>query len=92
MAVNAIKPSGSDDEVLLNSGADFSFPLAYIGTDNKLGGIRVAEKMAELSGAKGKFYCNSTSPDVSSNNDRYLGFKEGLSKFPNMEFVGVDYN
>ena len=38
--------------------SDFSFPLAYIGTDNKLGGIRVAEKMAELSGAKGKFYCN----------------------------------
>ncbi len=73
MAVNAIKPSGSDDEVLLNSGADFSFPLAYIGTDNKLGGIRVAEKMAELSGAKGKFYCNSTSPDVSSNNDRSIG-------------------
>ena len=72
--------------------SEFSFPLAYIGTDNKLGGVRVAEKMAELSGAKGKFYCNSTSPDVSSNNDRYLGFKEGLAKFPNMEFVGVDYN
>ena len=72
--------------------SEFSFPLAYIGTDNKLGGMRVAEKMAELSGAKGKFYCNSTSPDVSSNNDRYLGFKEGLSKFSGMEFVGVDYN
>ena len=72
--------------------SEFSFPLAYSGTDNKLGGIRVAEKMAELSGAKGKFYCNSTSPDVSSNNDRYLGFKEGLSKYPGMEFVGVDYN
>ena len=72
--------------------SDYSFPLAYIGTDNKLGGMRVAEKMAELSSAKGKFYCNSTSPDVSSNNDRYLGFKEGLSKYPGMEFVGVDYN
>lgn len=72
--------------------SEYSFPLAYIGTDNKLGGMRVAEKMAELSGGKGKFYCNSTSPDVSSNNDRYLGFKEGLSKFPGMEFVGVDYN
>ena len=72
--------------------SEYSFPLAYIGTDNKLGGMRVAEKMAELAGGKGKFYCNSTSPDVSSNNDRYLGFKEGLSKFPGMEFVGVDYN
>jgi ribose transport system substrate-binding protein len=72
--------------------SDYSFPLAYIGTDNKLGGVRVAEKMAELLGKKGKVYCNTTSPDVSSTQARYLGFKEGIEKFPNMQLVGVDYN
>jgi ribose transport system substrate-binding protein len=72
--------------------SDWSFPLAYIGTDNKLGGIQVAEKLAEMIGRSGKVYCNTTSPDVSSNQQRYEGFLEGIKKFPNLEFVGVDYN
>jgi len=59
--------------------SDWSFPLAYIGTDNKLGGTQVAEKLAEMIGKSGKVYCNTTSA-------------EGIKKFPNIEFVGVDYN
>jgi ribose transport system substrate-binding protein len=72
--------------------SDYSFPLAYIGTDNKLGGERVADKLAEMLGKKGKVYCNTTSPDVSSTQDRYLGFKRGIEKYSSMELVGVDYN
>jgi len=72
--------------------SDWSFPLAYIGTDNKLGGIQIAEKLAALLGEKGQVYCNTTSPDVSSTQARYEGFAEGIKKFPNMELVGVDYN
>jgi ribose transport system substrate-binding protein len=72
--------------------SDWSFPLAYIGTDNKLGGTQVAEKLAEMIGKSGKVYCNTTSPDVSSTQARYEGFAEGIKKFPNIELVGVDYN
>jgi ribose transport system substrate-binding protein len=72
--------------------SDWSFPLAYIGTDNKLGGTQVAEKLAEMIGTSGKVYCNTTSPDVSSTQARYEGFAEGIKKFPKIEFVGVDYN
>ncbi len=72
--------------------SDWSFPLAYIGTDNKLGGIQIAEKLAALIGEKGKVYCNTTSPDVSSTQARYEGFAEGIKKFPNIQLVGVDYN
>jgi ribose transport system substrate-binding protein len=72
--------------------SDWSFPLAYIGTDNKLGGTQIAEKLAEMIGKSGKVYCNTTSPDVSSTQARYEGFAEGIKKFPNIEFVGVDYN
>ena len=72
--------------------SDWSFPLAYIGTDNKLGGIQIAEKLAALLGEKGQVYCNTTSPDVSSTQARYEGFVEGIKKFPNMELIGVDYN
>lgn len=72
--------------------SDWSFPLAYIGTDNKLGGTEVAQKLAEMIGKTGKVYCNTTSPDVSSTQARYEGFAEGIKKFPNVELVGVDYN
>jgi ribose transport system substrate-binding protein len=72
--------------------SDWSFPLAYIGTDNKLGGVQVAEKLAEMIGKSGKVYCNTTSPDVSSTQARYEGFAEGIANFPNIELVGVDYN
>jgi ribose transport system substrate-binding protein len=71
--------------------SDFSFPLAYIGTDNKLGGKQVAEHLAKLIGEKGKVYMVSTNPDVSSVNDRVSGFKEGIAAFPNIKLVGVDY-
>ena len=71
--------------------SDFSFPLAYIGTDNKLGGKQVAEHLAKLIGEKGKVYVVSTNPDVSSVNDRVAGFKEGIAAFPNVQLVGVDF-
>ena len=71
--------------------SDFSFPLAYIGTDNKLGGKQVAEHLAKLLGEKGKVYVVSTNPDVSSVNDRVAGFKEGIAAFPNVQLVGVDF-
>ena len=72
--------------------SEYSFPLAYIGTDNELGGKRVAEHLAKMLGEKGKVYINTTNPDVSSVMGRVKGFKEGIAEFPNMEVVGVDYN
>jgi ribose transport system substrate-binding protein len=71
--------------------SDFSFPLAYIGTDNNLGGKQVAEHLAKLVGEKGKVYMVSTNPDVSSVNGRVDGFKAGIAEFPNMQLVGLDY-
>jgi ribose transport system substrate-binding protein len=71
--------------------SDYSFPLAYIGTDNKLGGKQVAEHLAKLIGEKGKVYVVNTNPDVSSVKDRGDGFKEGIAEFPNVKLVGMDY-
>ncbi len=71
--------------------SDYSFPLAYIGTDNKLGGKQVAEHLAKLIGEKGKVYVVNTNPDVSSVIDRGNGFKEGIAEFPNIQLVGMDY-
>jgi ribose transport system substrate-binding protein len=71
---------------------EFSFPLSYIGTDNELGGKKIAENLAKLLGEKGKVYVNTTTPDTSSTVGRVNGFKAGIAEFPDMELVGVDYN
>jgi len=72
--------------------SEFSFPLSYIGTDNELGGKKIAEHLAKLLGEKGKVYVNTTTPDTSSTAGRVRGFKAGIAEFPNMELVGADYN
>ncbi len=71
--------------------SDYNFPLAFIGTDNKLGGKQVAEQLAKLIGGKGKVYVVNTNPDTSSVIDRGNGFKEGIAEFPNISLVGMDY-
>jgi ribose transport system substrate-binding protein len=71
--------------------SNYSFPLAYIGTDNELGGKQVAEHLAKLVGEKGKVFMENTNPDVSSVQGRERGFKAGIAEFPNMQVVGVDY-
>lgn len=71
--------------------SDYSFPLSYIGTDNKLGGKQVAEHLAKLVGEKGKLYVVNTNPDTSSVVDRGAGFKDGISEFPNVQLVGMDW-
>jgi len=72
--------------------SNFSFPLSYIGSDNEKGGREIAEHMSELIGGKGKVYVNTTNPDVSSVTGRVNGFKEGITKYPEIKLVGVDYN
>ena len=71
--------------------SNYSFPLSYIGTDNKKGGQEVAKQLAELMGKKGKVYCMNTNPDTSSVVARGEGFKEGIAQFPDMTLVGMDY-
>jgi ribose transport system substrate-binding protein len=71
--------------------SDYSFPLTYVGTDDKLGGKQVAEHLANLIGEKGKVYVMGTNPDASSDRERSDGFKEGVAEFPNVKLVGMDY-
>jgi ribose transport system substrate-binding protein len=69
-----------------------NFPLAYIGTDNELGGYEVGKRLAELIGNTGKLYMNTTNPDVSSVSGRRDGFLRAMKEFPDIKVVGIDYN
>ncbi|PIE35534.1 hypothetical protein CSA56_03775 [candidate division KSB3 bacterium] len=71
--------------------SDYSFPLAYIGTDNEAGGVVVAEAMAKMIGEKGQVMVENTNPDVSSVQGREKGFVAGMEKFPNIEVVAIEY-
>jgi len=71
--------------------SNYSFPLAYVGTDNKLGGVTVAEKMAAMLDEKGKVLIQNTNPDTSSVVARGKGFAEGIAKYPNMTLVGEEW-
>jgi ribose transport system substrate-binding protein len=71
--------------------SDYNFPLAYIGSDNFLGGKQMAEHLAKLVGEKGKVFCEATNPDASSVQDRVKGFTAGVAEFPNMQLVGVEW-
>jgi ribose transport system substrate-binding protein len=73
------------------AGTDYGFPLAYIGSDNELGGKQMAEHIAKLVGEKGKVFCEATNPDASSVAARVSGFKAGVAEFPNMKLAGVEW-
>jgi len=72
--------------------SNYSFPLAYIGTDNELGGYEVGKRLADMIGRRGKVYINTTNPDVSSVMGRRDGFLRAMKEYPNITVVGTDYN
>lgn len=72
--------------------SEYSFPLAYIGSDNEQGGYEVGKKLCEMIGKQGKVYLNTTNPDVSSVAGRKAGFERALKEYPNVRLVGFDYN
>jgi len=71
--------------------SEYSFPLTFIGTDNFQGGVEIAHRLAEMIGKKGKVFVETTNPDVSSVVERVEGFKKGISEYPDIELVGVEY-
>jgi len=71
--------------------SEYSFPLAFIGTDNFQGGVEIAHRLAEMIGEKGEVFVETTNPDVSSVVERVEGFKKGISEYPDIELVGVEY-
>lgn len=72
--------------------ANCSFPLSHIGTDNFAVAVALGEDLAEKVGEKGKVYINTTTALTSTTEERKDGFIEGISHFPEMEIVRVDYN
>jgi ribose transport system substrate-binding protein len=69
-----------------------TFPLSYIGSENKQGGRIAGEFLADKLGGAGKVYVQNTNPGVSTTEERGAGFIEAIAEYPGMEMVGMDYN
>jgi ribose transport system substrate-binding protein len=66
--------------------------LANIASDNVEGGRIAARALAELIGNKGKVYVQNTIAGTSTTDQRVQGFEEAIAEFPDIEYVGKDYN
>ncbi len=69
------------------------FPLAYIASDNVLGGRMAARALAEAIGGEGKVFVSNINPGVSTTDQREEGFKlEMAENFPNIEVLETQFN
>ena len=68
------------------------FPLSFIASDNKLGGVIACDALIEAIGGKGKIYVQNVKPGISSTDAREEGCKAAVAKHPDVTLVGVDYN
>jgi ribose transport system substrate-binding protein len=74
------------------AGGPVTFPLSFIASDNKLGGVIACEALVEAIGGKGKVYIQNVKPGISSTDAREEGCKEAIAKHSDVTLVGVDYN
>ncbi len=68
------------------------FPISAINSDNVQGGMIACKALAESVGGKGKIYIQNTVKGVSTTDQRETGCVEALKAFPDITYIGVDFN
>ena len=71
---------------------DADFPLAYIASDNVLGGKMAARALAKAVGDKGKVYVSNVKPGISTTDQREEGFKEEMKSHPGIQILQTQFN
>lgn len=71
---------------------DADFPLAYVASDNILGGEIAARALAKSIGDKGKVYVSNVKPGISTTDQREEGFKKEMASHPNITVLDTQYN
>ncbi|RYB02080.1 ABC transporter substrate-binding protein [Lichenibacterium ramalinae] len=68
------------------------FPLAYIASDNLLGGKMAARALAKAIGDKGKVYVANVKPGISTTDQREEGFTAEMKNHPGIQVLQTQYN
>src|SRR5947207_9762784 len=71
---------------------DADFPLAYIASDNVLGGEIAARALATAIGDKGKVYVSNVKPGISTTDQREEGFKKEMAKHTGITVLETQFN
>jgi ribose transport system substrate-binding protein len=77
--------------ITIDSDVDSDLPLTFIATDNILGGKKAAQILSNLIGAKGKVGLIPFIPGAATSIMREKGFKDEISKYPDIELVSTLY-
>ena len=82
-----------DDGMYQDGSGDGDFPLAYIASDNVLGGRMAARALAEAIGGSGSVYVSNVKPGISTTDQREEGFKlEMAEHFPDITVLETQFN
>ena len=76
--------------VIIDSGIKTERIASFVATNNRDGGRRGGERLAEVLGGKGKIVLLRYSEGSASTMQREQGFLEAIAKFPNIEVVSKD--
>lgn len=68
------------------------FPLAYIASDNVLGGKMAARALAKAIGDKGKVYVSNVKPGISTTDQREEGFVAEMKSHPGIQILQTQFN
>ena len=78
--------------VFQTGSGDADFPIAYVASDNVLGGRMVARALAKAINEKGKVYVSNVKPGVSTTDQREEGFKDEMKKYSGVEVLETQFN
>ena len=71
-----------DDGMYQDGFGDGDFPIAYIASDNVLGGMMAARALAESIEYEGAVYVSNVTPGISTTDQREEGFRLAMEEFP----------
>ena len=82
-----------DDGRYQDGRGDGDFPLAYIASDNVLGGYMAGAALGKTIGERGKVYVSNVKPGISTTDQREEGFKLAMRElFPNVDVLDTQFN
>ena len=81
-----------DDGMYQDGFGDGDFPIAYIASDNILGGMMAARALAESIEYEGAVYVSNVTPGISTTDQREEGFRLAMEEFPDIEVLETQFN
>ncbi len=83
--------------LVITTDTDINDPEAKIratnvASNNYLGGLKAGEALAKAIGNKGEVALMGAMTGVTTNEDRYKGFKEVMAKYPDIKIVATEYS